>query len=413
MSTKLAIDGGTPLRTEPYPSWPQWDEQEEAALLGTLRSGQWWAPGGSQVKALEKEFAAYHDARYGVAVPNGSVALEVCLRAAGIDWGDEVITTPYTFIATAGSCLLVGAIPKFVDILPNSWNLDPTQIEATITPRTKAIMPVHIGGEPADMDAIGEIARRHGLLVIEDACQAHAAIWRGKKVGALGDMGCFSFQASKNITGGEGGMILTNDEEWAEKCWSVHNVGRRRAITSDRTTTSGRSGEWYQHVALASNYRLSEWAGAVLRVQLSRLEEQSETRTRNAAYLAEALSEIKGLEPVHGDPRVTRNAYHLFKVWYQPKEFGGRSAQEFAKTMRAEGIPINTGYPEPLGRQNVVVRRIEFIEEKLGLSAEPQAECPVCEQVCSRGLWLGQSVLLGSRADMDDIVKAAHKIQCA
>ncbi len=163
MQTKLAIDGGSPLRAAPYPAWPQWDEREEQALLATLRSGAWWAPEGTQVKKLEEEFAAYHDARYGVAVTNGSAALEVCLRAANIDLGDEVITTPYTFIATANCCLLTGAIPKFVDILPDSWNLDPRQIEAAITPRTKAIMPVHIAGEPADMDAINAIAQKHGL----------------------------------------------------------------------------------------------------------------------------------------------------------------------------------------------------------------------------------------------------------
>ena len=401
MGKELAIDGGTPLRTEPYPSWPQWDEREEEALTEALRSGQWCAPGGSQVKALERDFAAYHDARYGVAVTNGSAALEVCLRAAQVDWGDEVITTPYTFIATPGSCLLVGATPRFVDILPDSWNLDPSQIEDAITPRTRAIVPVHLGGEPADMDAVTEIARTHGLLVIEDACQAHGAIWKGRKVGAIGEMGCFSFQASKNITGGEGGMILTNEQEWAEKCWSVSNVGRQR------------HGEWYQHVRLASNYRLSEWAGSVLRVQLARLDQQTEKRAENAAYLAEAMSEIEGLEPVRGDPRLTRNAYHLFKIWYQPERFGGRSNREFGKAMQAEGIPMSAGYLEPLSRQAVVVQRIAFMREKLGLPAGPQAEFPVCEEVCNRGLWLRQNALLGSQADMDDVVRAAYKVQRA
>jgi len=401
MITRLAIDGGIPLRKEPYPAWPQWDEQEEKSLLATLHSGNWGMPPGTQVQSLEKEFAAYHDAAYGVAITNGSAALEVCLRAARVDLGDEVITTPYTFIATASSCLLVGAIPVFVDILHDSWNLDPSQIEEAITPRTKAIMPVHIGGEPADMDAIQEIAKRHGLLVIEDACQAHGAMWQQRKVGAIGDMGCFSFQASKNITGGEGGMILSNDEEWAEKCWSVCNVGRRR------------HGEWYEHVALASNYRLSEWAAAVLRVQLSRLEKQSDLRVRNAAYLAEGLSEVEGLDPVRGDPRVTRNAYHLFKVWYRSDAFGGRSAIEFGKAMKAEGIPLGVGYPEPLSRQDVITSRIAYLRDKLGLPSSPTPDCPVCKEVCARGLWLPQYVLLGSQADMDDIVRAAHKIQDA
>ncbi len=214
-------------------------------------------------------------------------------------------------------------------------------------------------------------------------------------------MGCFSFQASKNITGGEGGMILTNDEGWAEKCWSVHNVGRQR------------HGAWYEHVRTASNYRLSEWAGAILRVQLTRLDEQAERRARNAAYLSEALSEVVGLQPLPNDPRVTRNAYHLFKLWYQPEHFGGRSAREFGKAIQAEGIPMSVGYPEPLATAEVIVKRIRHLREKLGLPHEPAPDLPVTREVCQRGLWLRQNALLGTREDMDDIVRAALKIQRA
>lgn len=401
MSPTLAIDGGTPLRTEPFPTWPQWGPEEEQALLDVLRSGHWWAPEGSHVKRFEQDFAAYHDARYGVAVTNGSAALEVCLMAAGVGWGDEVITTPYTFIATANACLLVGAIPRFVDVLPETWNIDPAGIEAAITPRTKAIIPVHIGGEPADMDAVLEIARRHNLVVIEDACQAHAAAWRGRKVGAIGDMGCFSFQASKNATAGEGGLIITNDEGWNEKCWSVSNVGRKR------------HGEWYQHIALASNYRLSEWAGAILGSQLPRLEAQAETRTANAAHLAGALEEVQGLRALAGDPRVTRNAYHLFKMWYEPDRFGGHSAAEFAAAMRAEGMPVTAGYGEPLSVAQVVVQRTQTIRQHLGLPQEEPTHCPVAAEACARGLWVRQSALLATPEDMDDIVRAAVKIQNA
>ena len=399
MSDKLAIDGGPPLRSHPYPEWPQWGEDERANLLDTLQSGAWWSQEGDQVTALEREFAAAHDARYGVGVTNGSAALEVCLRAAGIDWGDEIITAPYTFIATANACLLVGAIPRFADLLPDTWNLDPGQIEALITPRTKAIIPVHIAGEPADMDAILAIAREHDLIVVEDACQAHGATWQGRKVGALGDMGCFSFQASKNITGGEGGMILTNDESWADRCWSVANVGRERG------------GAWYHHIGLASNYRLVEWSAAILRAQLGRLEEHADLRARNGAYLAEALSEIDGLGPTRADPRVTRNAYHLFKIWYQPEAFGGRSHRDFAEAIQAEGIPISAGYPLPLSRQAMVVERIARVREMLGMVLTQPENCPVCEDVCSRGLWLRQSALLGAATDMEDVVKAALKIQ--
>ncbi len=398
---QLAIDGGAPLRRRPFPDWPQWDEREERALLDVVRSGQWWSIGGTQVEALQREFAAAHEARFGVGVANGSAALEVCLRAAGLEWGDEVITTPYTFIATANACLLVGAIPRFVDVLPGTWNIDPAGIEAAITPRTKAVIPVHIGGEPADMDAIGEIAARHGLLLIEDACQAHGAAWRGRRVGAMGQMGCFSFQASKNVTGGEGGMIVTNDEEWADRCWSVTNVGRLR------------HGAWYQHTGLASNYRLSEWAAAVLRVQLSRLEEQAQRRAANGAYLAEALAEVPGLEPTRAASGVTRNAYHLFKLFYRPGAFGGRPAGEFAAAMRAEGIPMTVGYPEPLNIQEMIVAQRASIRERLGLPQAPPEECPVCATICAQGLWLPQYTLLGDTADLDDIVAAALKVSRA
>lgn len=397
----LAMDGGRPLRAQPYPAWPYWDDREEAVLLDVLRSGEWWSVGGSHVTRFEDEFAAFHGARHGVAVTNGSAALEVCLMAAGVDWGDEVITTPYTFIATASACLLVGAMPRFVDVLPDTWNLDPALVEAAITPRTKAIIAVHLGGEPADMDALAEIARRHGIVLIEDACQAHGAEWCGRPVGALGDMGCFSFQASKNITSGEGGIILTNDERWYERCWSVHNVGRQR------------EGQWYGHVALASNYRLSEWAGAVLRVQLTRLQGQAERRARNGAYLADTLAEVSGLSAIPGDARVTRNAYHLFKLWYDPQRFGGRDKAEFAKAMQAEGIPISVGYPRPLAQEPVIRRRVAFIADRLGLEPPTEAQCPVAESVCERGLWLPQNVLLGSHADVEDVVRAALKVQRA
>lgn len=398
---RLAIDGGTPVRAAPYPAWPRWDRSEEQALLETLRSGNWWAPPGSQVRAFEAEFAAYHDARYGVACTNGSAAIEVALRAAGIDWGDEVITTPYTFIATASACLLVGAIPRFADVLPNTWNLDPARVEALITPRTRAILPVHIAGEPADMDSLRDLAHKHNLVLIEDAAQAHGAIWNGKKIGALGDMGTFSFQASKNITSGEGGIILTNSQEWAERCWSVVNVGRSP------------EGAFYQHVNLASNYRLAEWMGAVLRAQLGRIEEQAALRAENAAYLAEALSDVPGLTPVRGDPRTTRNAYHLFRLWYDPEAFGGQSREAFVQAMEAEGIPMRPGYPEPLSRQPVIVQRSAYIRQRLGLPAEAPDDCPVCEDVCRRGLWLYQSLLLAERSDLDDIVAAAAKVQRA
>ena len=248
MSAKLAIEGGKPVRTDPWPSWPRWGEGEKRALIEVLESGR-WGVGGPRVPELESRFAGMHDAKYAVACCNGTIAIQIALVAAGVKPGDEVITSPYTFMATALAALVVGATPVFVDVERGTHNIDPDAIEDAITARTTAIMPVHIGGRPANMDHILEIAARHGLKVIEDAAQAWLASWRGKGVGALGDVGTFSFQSSKNLNAGEGGLVLTNDEEIYQRAWSYHNCGR----------TIG--GAWYEHEHAGLNYRLSEFQG--------------------------------------------------------------------------------------------------------------------------------------------------------
>jgi dTDP-4-amino-4,6-dideoxygalactose transaminase len=401
VTTPLAIDGGPPVRTQPWPSWPVWDDRELQALTDTLRSGAWAAIGGTQVHALEQEFALAHGARHGIACASGSAALEVALRAAGIDWGDEVLTTAYTFIATANACLLLGALPRFADVLPGTWNIDPESVRRRITPRTRAIVAVHIAGEPADMDALRQIAREHSLPLIEDSAQAHGARWRGQPVGSMGDMGTFSFQISKNMNAGEGGMVLSNSDAYAERCWSIVNVGRQR------------EGAFYHHAGLSGNYRLPEWPAAVLRVQLQRLEEQSARRSENAAYLFDAVDEVPGLTPVRGDARVTQFAHHLVRFMYAPEQFNGRPPQDFVRAMIAEGIPIQQGYPIPLSRHPVVVERSAFIRTRLGMPQEAPDRCPVCEKVCAQGLWLPQWVLLADYRAMDDIVRAAQRIQQA
>ena len=401
MATRLALDGGEPVRVEPFPHWPQWNDDERAALQAVLDAGEWWSIGGQQVEAFAREFAATHDAAHGVCCTNGSAALEICLRAADIQWGEEVITTSYSFIATANAALLVGAVPRFADVLPDTWNLDPAHVEALITPRTRAIIAVHIGGEPADMDALVGIARDHGLVLIEDAAQAHGAAWRGRRVGALGDMGTFSFQNSKNITAGEGGAILSNSTDWYERCWSVVNVGRRP------------NGGWYEHVGLASNYRLTEWQAAVLRVQLPRLLAQNAQRQRSAAFLAAGLAQIGGLSVIPGDPRVTDNAYHLLKLRYDPEAFGGRPADEFVRAIRAEGIPIGRGYPAPFGAEAMIQREVARICSRLGLATPDDGPWPVCTEVCANGLWLLHSALLSAESDLEDILAAVAKIKTA
>jgi dTDP-4-amino-4,6-dideoxygalactose transaminase len=311
----------------------------------------------------------------------------------GIGPGDEVITTPYTFIATASSILLAGATPVFVDIDPASYNLDPAQVEAAVSERTRAILPVHLGGRPADMDALLALAQKHSLKLVEDACQAWGSEWRGRRVGALGNLGAFSFQASKNITAGEGGILVTNDPELADKCWSIHNVGRVRG------------GAWYQHEVLGLNLRLPEWEGAVLLAQLDRLPQQSLIREENTRYLLRALrSEVQGLAPLEDDPRVTAHSRHLFILRYSPQAFGGHSRAEFVRAMIAEGIaPISPGYI-PLHQSPAIQRAM--ISANLN-----RCELPMAEQAGMDTVWIDQTPFLGDHKDMDSIVDAAKKIQ--
>ncbi|NLF01443.1 MAG: DegT/DnrJ/EryC1/StrS family aminotransferase [Anaerolineales bacterium] len=399
----LAINGGTPIRTVPFPKWPIWDEREERALLDVLHSGLWGVSGreDTQVRAFENTFAAAHDAHHGVCVTSGSTALKVALQAIDIDYGDEVIVPPYTFIATASTCLHVGAMPVFADIDPASYLLDPQRVEEAITPRTRAIMPVHIGGCPADMDGILSVAKRHGLRVIEDACQAHFAAYDGRGVGAIGDLGCFSFQSSKNITAGEGGIILSNDAELAERCWSISNCGRVRG------------GEWYQHDVLGDNFRMTEWQGAILLAQSTRMEEMAQRREDNAHYLGGLLAQIEGIAPQQPHPKVTRHAYHLFISRYDPAGFGGAPRSKFLKAVQAEGIPCSGGYV-PLYTAHAMqdgIRRLRRWLEGRDTPYTPPS-CPVTDRACyDEGLWLSQSILLGTHADMDDIAEAMAKVQ--
>ena len=332
MQEKLAIDGGSPVRSKDFPSWPVWDEQEEKLLLEVLHSGKWGMLNGEKVHQFERAFADYQQARYGLCLVNGTAALEVALRAAGVEPGDEVITTPYTFIATINAALQLGAIPVFVDIDPNSFLIDAGKIEAAITPRTRAILPVHLGGQPADMDTILGLAKKYGLAVVEDACQAWGAEWKGRRVGALGDLGTFSFQASKNITAGEGGIILTNRPELADLCWSLHNVGRSK------------DGLWYEHIRQGWNYRMTEWQAAVLLPQLTRADGLAEQRSQNARRLSDGLCQIPGIQLASVDRRVTRHAWHIFIFRYQADAFGGRPRAEFLRALQAEGVPCAPGY---------------------------------------------------------------------
>jgi dTDP-4-amino-4,6-dideoxygalactose transaminase len=397
--SRLAIEGGEPVRTEPFPSWPVYGDREEELLLEVLHSGHWGEISGDKVTSFAAKFAAYQGARFGICVPNGTMAIQLGLKALGVGPGDEVITTPYTFIATPSAALMLGAKPVFVDIDPETCNIDPAKIAGAITERTKAVIPVHIAGQPAQMDGVRAVAKEHGLRVLEDACQAWGAEWDGTRVGALGDLGCFSFQAGKNINAGEGGIIVTNDPELAELCWSLHNVGRVRG------------GAWYQHEILGWNFRMTEWQGAILLAQLERLPEQEPVREAAARYLDGALATVAGVTPVAVHPKVTRHGHHLYPVRYDPAAFGGRSRDEFLSAIQGEGITcVSAGYV-PLTASPAIRRALvdQFGEESLA----QLDSCPNAEEVARNVFWLSQNALLGDQAALDSIVTAIRKIQAA
>lgn len=401
---ELAILGGKPVRTKPFPSWPVHDEKERKAVLEVLESGKWWY--GEKVAAFERAYADYQDAKFGITCTSGTIGLEIALISCGVGAGDEVIVPPFTFVATATSVLKVNAIPIFVDIEGDTLNIDPGAIEAAITPRTKAIIPVHFAGLPADMDRINEIAKKHNLVVIEDACHSWGTKWRGKGTGALGHMGAFSFQMSKNITAGEGGIVLTDDEELADTARSYTNCGR------------GKGKPWYEHYLLGGNYRMTEFTAAILLCQLSRLQEQTERRMANAKILNEGLAEVPGIRTLKDDdPRVTQRSYHLYCLRLDSEALGGVTRERFMEAVRAEGVPVSPGYPHPLYKNPLFMQKGEgpkFCPRSCpyydGDVDYTSLNLPECEAVCRDTMWLTQNMLLGSAEDMKDIVTAFRKV---
>lgn len=397
---KLAIAGGEPVRKKQWSGWP-WQAGREMELLKEVVESTRWGTRGPKVEEFERRFAEAHGCKYAVTVTSGTVALELALRAAGVQAGDEVIIPPYTFVATATCVVSIDAVPVFADIEPDTYNLDAHSVEKHITERTKAIIPVHIGGRPVDMDAIMDIAQRHNLSVIEDCAQAHGASWKWQPVGSIGDAGCFSFQNSKNITAGEGGIITTNDEELHATAWSLHNVGRRPG------------GEWYEHPVMGGNYRMTEWQAAVLLAQLDKLEEWASKREENANYLRGLLEGIEGVILPRSDERVTRNAYHLFIFRLDLTKFGGVTKHRVAEAVQREGVPLSPGYSRPL-YQELVFR--DYVPQRLnrviGRTLNyTTVKLPIAEEVIQTAVWLPQWVLLADKSDMDDIAKAIEKVQ--
>lgn len=400
MSPKLALLGGKPVRTRPFTSWPIFGKPEEKRLLRVLHSGKWGRLNGSEVAGFEQRFAAAHGCKHGIAVVNGTVSLRIALVAAGIRAEDEVIIPPYTFFSTASAVIEANAIPVFADIDLNTFNLDPKAVEAAITPRTKAIIAVHFAGQPADLKAIMAIAKKRKLLVIEDAAHAHGASCRNKPAGSLGHVASFSFQSSKNMTAGEGGIITTNDDALAESCRSIHNCGRIP------------TGVWYEHHVISGNYRLGEFQGAVLNAQLDRLEAQTKTRDRNGQYLAVQLRKLPGIFPQRRPADCTRHSYHLFMLRVDGAAFGAPRAAVI-KALQTEGIPCSAGYGFSLHQQPMFRNKAfgPYLPEASARLNYRQVNCPNSDLVCrEQCIWLEQAFFLGSRTDMDDIAKAFEKM---
>lgn len=395
--SELAVHGGTPALQGlgDLPAWPQPTAAEEAALLEVFRSGKWGSTAGDVVAQFEQEFARYQDAEHGVALVNGTLAIAAALQACGVGLGDEVIVPPYTFIATASAALFVGAVPVFADVDPLTHLLDPAASEAAITDRTRAIVPVHLAGRAADMAAFRELGAKHDLAVIEDCAQAIGTRFRGQAVGSWGDVGTFSFQSSKNITAGEGGLVTTTDAKLADALYSLVNVGRVRG------------GGWYQHQHLGYNLRLTEFQAAVLGPQLRRHPADQEVRESRSELLRAELDQVEGVQLAPPNPDLTSLGHHLFIL--RLPELGRLGLRDAAvKALAAEGVAASPGYV-PLHRNEVVVTEARQIASRLG-QPYPEAECPATDLVSSDTIWLPHRYLSGTQEQTRAVAAAIAKV---
>jgi dTDP-4-amino-4,6-dideoxygalactose transaminase len=405
-SDRPALLGGTPVRTARFPGWPVHDEVEDNAMLEVVRSGRWGRLNGSAVPRFESMYASLMGAQHCLATSSGTTALFTALSALGIGPGDEVVLPAYTFVACANVILQHHALPVFADTDPETFQIDPSSLESAITDRTAAIMPVHLGGATFDVDRVQAIAKKHNLPIVEDSCQSHLAEWRGKRTGSFGKAGCFSFQASKNLNSGEGGAVLTNDAEIAERCYAFHNNSRGRR----------QPGADFSYEQSGFNARMTEFQAAILLSQMTRLERQYETREKNAAYLTSLLREIGGLKPARTYDGCTRNAYHLYMMRYQPEQFAGLPRAKFLKALAAEGVSASGGYSplnkEPFLRNTFATRGYQVIYGMKRLEDWfERNQLPANDRLCGEAVWLTQNQLLGMRKDMEQIAEAVRKIK--
>jgi dTDP-4-amino-4,6-dideoxygalactose transaminase len=400
---ELAINGGTPVRADPYPAWPAPDDEYVEAVADVVRSGRWggFPEPGEQASAFEVAFAAFQGARHGVLMMNGTVTMEVACKALDIGWGDEVIVPALTFAATAYAPMAAGALPVFVDVEPATWCIDPDLVEAAITPRTRAIMPVHLGHQMADMDRISEIAERHGLAVIEDCAHAHGQRWRDRGAGCIGDFGSFSHQSSKILTSGEGGSLLTDDDRLARRAHSIIDCGRPKDADE-------------QEFTFGANYRLSELHAALLVVAMRRFPSQLEERAVHGKLFERMVADVPGVRVMPHDERITRWSFYNYVFAIDPELFAGATNDAVCQALEAEGIDAEVQYP-PMSRYDLFqpsLSRLPVAVEHAERLDPGRMSFPVAEAAGLReSVYLMEAVFRDGERGVHDAVEALAKVQ--
>jgi dTDP-4-amino-4,6-dideoxygalactose transaminase len=399
----LAILGGHPVRPQGYPAWPQPTERDVQAVVEVVLSGRWggFPEPGPKAAEFAARFATYQGAEHGVVMANGTVTMEVALKALGIGWGDEVIIPALTFAATAYAPMAAGALPVIVDVTSENWTIDPELVEAAITPRTAAVMPVHIGHHMADMDRLADIARHHSLAVVEDCAHAHGQQWRGRGAGCFGEFGSFSHQSSKILTAGEGGTLLTGDERLARLAHSIIDCGRPKDSQE-------------QEFTFGANYRLGELHAALLLTAMERFPAQQAERAENGEVFEKLVAEVPGVRVMPRDPRITRWSFYNYILAMDPEAFGGRTNETVAAALRAEGIAVDVQYP-PMNRYDLFqpsLSRLPVAVEFAERLDPAKMRFPIAERAGLReSLWFEENVFRAGREGVEDAVEALAKIQ--
>jgi dTDP-4-amino-4,6-dideoxygalactose transaminase len=400
---ELAINGGSAVRVDAYPPWPAPDEEYVSEVVEVVRSGEWggFPEPGARAFAFEEAFAGYQGAEHGILMINGTVTMEVACKALEIGWGDEVIVPALTFAATAYAPMAAGALPVFVDVTPENWTIDPDQVEAAITERTKAILPVHLGHQMADMDRIMSIAARHELAVIEDCAHAHGQRWRDTGAGCIGDFGSFSHQSSKILTSGEGGTLLTHDEALARRAHSIIDCGRAKDDGETEFT-------------FGANYRLSELNAALLVVAMRKFPAQQAARADAGEAFERLVTEIPGVRVMPRDERITRWSFYNYVLAIDPEAFAGATNHAVCAALEAEGIPAEVQYPS-MNRYELfqpALSRLPVAVEFAERLAPERMSFPVAEAAGQReSIYFMEAVFRDGTRGIQDAADALAKVQ--